>query len=69
MPRNVSPAAARRRSLLIDAALGVAIGVCALVVAAGVGVVGFLALLGAIALALWYLVEAGVRSARRRARR
>jgi len=60
LPRNVSPAAARRRSLLVDTVIGVTIGICAIVIAAGIGVVGFVALLGAIALALWYLVEAGV---------
>lgn len=67
-PRNVSPAAARRRSLLFDALLGIAIGVCALVVAAGVGVVGFFALLCALVLVPWYLLEGGIRGARRRRR-
>jgi cobalamin synthase len=69
LPRHVSPAAARRRSLLIDALLGVAIGICALVIAAGVGVVGFFALIAALAIASWYLLEGGLRGARRRRRR
>ncbi len=65
MPRNVSPAAARRRSLLVDAAIGLVLGLCALLVAAGVGVVGFVALLAAIGLVLSYLGEMGLRRSRR----
>ena len=61
LPRNVSPAAARRRSLLVDALLGVAIGICAIVVAAGIGVVGFFALLCALVIVPWYLLEGGLR--------
>jgi cobalamin synthase len=68
LPRHVSPAAARRRSLLIDALLGVAIGLCAIVVAAGVGVVGFFALISALVILPWYLVEGGINGARRRRR-
>jgi hypothetical protein len=66
LPRNVSPAAARRRSLLIDALLGVLISICAFVVAAGIGVVGFFALLCALVIVPWYLVEGALRSRRRR---
>ena len=66
LPRNVSPAAARRRSLLFDALIGVAIGIAAIVLAAGIGVVGFFALLGALAIVAWYLLEGGLRAARRR---
>jgi len=61
LPRNVSPAAAARRSLLLDALLGLAIALAAIVVAAGIGVVGFFALLGAIVVALWYLIEGFLR--------
>lgn len=68
MPRNVSPAAARRRSLLLDSLIGVAIGLCAIIVAAGIGVVGFFALLCALVLLPWYLLEGGIRGARRRRR-
>jgi hypothetical protein len=67
-PRNVSPAAAARRSLLVDVLLGVAVGILALALAAGVGVVGFFALLCALALVPWHLAEAVVRPARRRRR-
>ena len=69
LPRHVSPAAARRRSLLADALLGIAIGVCAMVVAAGIGVVGFFALLCVVVLLPWYLLEGGLRGAHRRRRR
>lgn len=68
-PRRVSPAAARRRALLVDAALGVLIGIFVIVVAAGIGVVGFFALLCAVVIVPWYLVEGGLRGARRQRRR
>jgi hypothetical protein len=68
LPRHVSPAAARRRSLLLDAALGVTIGLLAIVAAAGIGVVGFFALLCAVVVVPWYLIEGGVRGSRRRRR-
>ncbi len=65
LPRNVSPSAARRRSLLIDVLIGLAIAIAAIAVAAGVGVVGFFALLCALLIVASYLVEGGVRAARR----
>jgi hypothetical protein len=55
--------------LLCDALLGIAIGICAIVIAAGIGVVGFFALLCLLVLAPWYLLEGGIRGARRRRRR
>jgi uncharacterized membrane protein len=67
-PRNVSPAAARRRSLLVDALLGIAIGIGAIVAAAGIGVVGFFALICLLIVIPWYLLEGGLRGARRRRR-
>jgi hypothetical protein len=66
LPRNVSPAVARRRSLLVDVAFGILLGILAIIVAAGIGVVGFFALLAALAIVGWYLLEAGVRATRRR---
>jgi hypothetical protein len=69
LPRNVSPAAARRRSLLIDAMLGFLIAVCAITAAAGVGVVGFFALICALIVVSWYLIDGSVRTARRKSRR
>jgi hypothetical protein len=70
LPRNVSAAAAARRSLLIDLLVGLAIAVAAIIVAAGIGVVGFFALICALAIVPWYLLESGVRAVRpRRPRR
>ncbi|HEY2478753.1 MAG TPA: hypothetical protein VGI17_08470 [Solirubrobacterales bacterium] len=69
VPRNVSPAAAARRSLLIDVLLGLLIGGFAIVLAAGIGVVGFFGLLCALVLLPWYLLEGGLRSVGRRRRR
>jgi hypothetical protein len=67
-PRNVSPAAARRRALLVDAVLGILVGTFAIVLAAGIGVAGFFALICLLVVVAWYLVDGGLRSARRRRR-
>ena len=69
LPRDVSPAAARRRSLLVDVVLGILVAIVAIIVAAGIGVVGFFALLGALVVVSWYLVEGSIRVARRKSRR
>ena len=69
LPRDVSPAAARRRSLLVDVVLGILVGIVAISVAAGIGVAGFFALLVALLLVLWYLIEGSIRMARRKSRR
>jgi NhaP-type Na+/H+ or K+/H+ antiporter len=66
LPRNVSPAAAARRSLLVDALIGLAVAVAATVIAAGIGVVGFFALICAAVIVTWYLIEGGIRATRRR---
>jgi hypothetical protein len=68
LPRDVSPAAARRRSLLIDVVLAVLIGIVAISIAAGIGVVGFVALICALVVVSWYLIEGTVRMARRKSR-
>jgi cobalamin synthase len=68
LPRNVSPAAARRRSVLVDAILGILVGVVAISVAAGIGVVGFVALICALIVVSWYLIEGSIRMARRKSR-
>jgi NhaP-type Na+/H+ or K+/H+ antiporter len=67
LPRHVSPAAARRREALLDVALGLLLALAVIVVAAGIGVVGFFALLCALALIPWYLIE-GRRGRRTRRR-
>jgi hypothetical protein len=69
LPKNVSPAAVARRSLLFDACLGILVGIVVVIVAAGIGVAGFFALLAAVLLAFWYLAEVGLRLTRRRRRR
>ena len=69
LPRDVSPAAARRRSLLVDVVLGILIAIVAIIVAAGIGVVGFVALICTLIVVSWYLIEGGVRIARRKSRR
>jgi hypothetical protein len=57
LPRNISPAAARRRAALFDVVLGLLIALCVIVIAAGIGVVGFFGLLCALALVPWYLID------------
>ncbi|MBS1887281.1 MAG: hypothetical protein JSU06_08840 [Actinobacteria bacterium] len=69
VPRNVSPAAAARRSLLLDITIGVFIGLFAIILAAGIGVVGFFGLICALILIPWYLIEGGMRAKRRQPRR
>jgi Flp pilus assembly protein TadB len=67
LPRNISPAAARRRERLVDVTLGLLLAIAVIVVAAGVGVVGFFGLLAALVLVPWYLLD-GLRLNRRRQR-
>jgi cobalamin synthase len=69
LPRDVSPAAARRRSLLVDIVVGILVGAVAISIAAGIGVVGFVALTCALVVVSWYLIEGSVRLARRKSRR
>jgi len=69
LPRNISPAAARRRALLADIALGLLIAIAVIVIAAGIGVVGFFGLLCAVALVPWYLADLRRDRGRRRPRR
>jgi hypothetical protein len=69
LPSNVSPAAAGRRALLFDACLGILVGIVVVILAAGIGVVGFFALLAALVLVLWYLADVGLRLTRRRPQR
>lgn len=62
LPRDISPGAAARRSLLADLLAAIAIALLAFQLAAGIGVVGFAALLTTLVLVLWIAVEAAVRS-------
>lgn len=66
LPRDISPGTAARRSLLADSLAALALVLLAFLLAAGIGVVGFIALLTAVVLVLWFSVEALVRRASRR---
>jgi uncharacterized membrane protein (DUF4010 family) len=69
LPREITPGAAARRALLADLAIAIGIALLALLLAAGVGVVAFLALPVLLVLLAWIVIEAIVRSARRRSSR
>jgi hypothetical protein len=64
LPRRVSPGARARRALLADVLAALALGAVALSLAAGLGVVGVLALPLLVVGLLWIGVERGI--ARRR---
>jgi hypothetical protein len=66
LPRDISPGTAARRSLLADLLAAVALALLSLQLAAGIGVVGFLALLTIATIVLSIVLEAGVRRLRRR---
>lgn len=66
LPKPASPGAAARRSLLADLLAALLLAAIAIAIAAGIGVVGFVALICALLLLLWYLVERVVRLRRRR---
>jgi len=68
LPTPVSPGAAARRSLLADLLVALLIALVVIALAAGIGVVGFVALIAALILVPWYLVEAIVGSVRHRRR-
>jgi hypothetical protein len=65
LPRDISPGAAARRSLLADFGVAIAIAILALQLAAGVGVVGFFATIALLVLLLWIGIEAAIRGAAR----
>jgi NhaP-type Na+/H+ or K+/H+ antiporter len=66
LPRDISPGTAARRSFLADLLVAIALAVLAFQLAAGIGVVGFLALLATLVLLLWIGVEAAIRKGARR---
>jgi hypothetical protein len=68
-PRDISPGAAARRALLADTLVAIGIAFLAFQLAAGVGVVAFLALPAFLVLLAWIAIEAVVRRARRRSAR
>lgn len=69
LPQHISPGAAARRSLLFDALIGAAIAALAILISAGIGVVAFFAMLCALVIVVWYLLEGALRKARRRRHR
>lgn len=69
LPREISPGTAARRSLLADLLAAIALALLTLQLAAGIGIVGVLALLTIAAIGLWIVLEASVRRLRRRGRK
>jgi hypothetical protein len=66
LPREISPGAGARRSLLVDCLAALAISLLVFQLAAGVGVVGVLALPVTVALLLWIAIEAAIHQRVRR---
>lgn len=66
LPRDISPGTAARRSLLADLLVAAALALLAFQLAAGIGVVGFLALLTILVLGFWIAAEAAIQKAIRR---
>jgi hypothetical protein len=62
LPREISAGAASRRAFLADALAAALIAVAAILLAAGIGVVGFGALVVLLVLSAWIAVEALVRA-------
>ncbi|MGE5408759.1 MAG: hypothetical protein ACM3NV_09105 [Syntrophothermus sp.] len=65
-PRNVSPPARARRALLLDLCLAALVAIVALQLAAGLGVVAFVALPVLLVGLIWIGVEAVARGVGRR---
>ena len=61
LPRDISPGAASRRSLLADFLIALLLALLAIALAAGIGVVGFAAILILLVLLLWLGIEAALR--------
>jgi hypothetical protein len=69
LPREISPEAAARRTLLADGLIAIGIAFLVFVLAAGIGIVAFVALPVFLGLLIWIAIEAAVRGARRRSAR
>jgi hypothetical protein len=69
LPRDISPGTAARRSLLADLLVTIALALLTIQLAAGIGVVAFLALLTIAAIVLWVILEAAIRRLLRRGQR
>ncbi|HEY2716901.1 MAG TPA: hypothetical protein VGI73_11850 [Solirubrobacterales bacterium] len=57
LPRDVAPAARARRALLFDGLAALALTVVAMLISAGVGILGFAGALVAILLLAWVAIE------------
>lgn len=68
LPRDISPGAASRRTLLADILIALGIALLSFLLAAGVGIVAFVALLTLLILLGWITTEAVVRGVLRRRR-
>jgi hypothetical protein len=66
LPREISAAAARRRSLLADFAAALVLAIVAIALSAGLGIVGALALITLLVVLIWIGIEAALRRLRRR---
>jgi hypothetical protein len=69
LPREISPAAAARRALLADLLIALALAGLAVLLAAGIGIVGFGAVLVLLGLGAWFGIETAVVGVKRRRRR
>ena len=69
LAREISPGARSRRAFFADLLIAIALATVAIILAAGVGVVGFFALLVLLVLSIWIGLEAAIRSLLRRWRR
>lgn len=65
-PRRISPEAAAWRTLLIDALCAIALALAVLIFCAGLGIVGVIAVLTLLAIAVWFAIEALVHALKRR---
>jgi Flp pilus assembly protein TadB len=68
LPKDISPGAASRRRLLADALAAIALAAVGLILSAGVGVAGAIALVIIALLIPWYAIEAVLRRRGRRRR-
>jgi uncharacterized protein (DUF58 family) len=66
LPRNISPGQAARRALLGDLAIAALLTLAAIAFAAGIGVVGFFALLVLLVALVWIAAEATLKALLRR---
>ncbi len=66
LPREISPGAAARRTLLADVLIAFGIALLVFLLAAGIGIVAFVALPTLLVLLAWIATEAAVRRVRRR---